>query len=52
MRDGDVRKGEFRNNNMEGPFDLIAKMGKEEIARVFKNAQKANDVYITINKNN
>ena len=39
MRDGDVRRGEFRNNNMEGPFDLIAKLDKEVIAKVFKNAK-------------
>jgi len=40
LRNGEVHKGDFRNNYMEGAFELVTKMTKEETRRMFSNAKK------------
>ena len=49
-RDGQVLKGEFRNNFMEGPFEQLAQVSKSEVQKVFNNAKKTTGLYITVNK--
>ena len=34
------RSSDFRNNYMEGAFELVTKMSKEEVKRMFNNAKK------------
>ena len=52
MRNGEVHRGDFRNNYMEGAFELVTKMTKEETKRMFMNAKKQNDLFISLNKEN
>jgi hypothetical protein len=49
-RTGEVIKGDFRNNFMEGSFTLICTLSKTETDKIFKNARRTNDIYITVNK--
>lgn len=49
-RTGEVLKGDFRNNFMEGSFTLIITLSKLETDKIFKNARRTNDIYITVNK--
>ena len=39
-RNGEVCKGDFRNNFMEGPFEVVATLNKAQVDRIFKNAQR------------
>ena len=40
QRNGEVHRGDFRNNYMEGAFELVTKMTKDETKRMFSNAKK------------
>jgi hypothetical protein len=40
MRNGEVHRGDFRNGYMEGAFELVTKMTKEETIKMFMNAKK------------
>jgi len=37
-RNGEVLHGDFRHNVMEGAFDLLCTLSKEEVKKVFNNA--------------
>ena len=50
LRSGEVHKGDFRNGYMEGSFELLTKMTKDETKRMFNNAKNTNDVFISLNK--
>lgn len=49
-RNGDVLAGEFRSNCMEGTFDLVTKLGPQEVEKLFRNAKTTNKYYISLNK--
>lgn len=50
-RNGQVKKGDFRNNTMEGHFENLPKLSKKEVEKVFSNAMRNLQVYISVNKN-
>jgi len=49
-RNGEVCKGDFRQNFMEGPFELVATHNKSQTEKVFNNAQRQGNFYMTVNK--
>ena len=40
LRNGQVMKGTFRNNMMEGPFENCFKASKQQVEKIFKNAHR------------
>ena len=49
-RNGEVLRGDFRHNSMEGTFQLLDTLSKADVERVFNNARKPSELYITVNK--
>jgi len=49
-RNGQVLKGDFRNNTMEGAFENSPKLSKQEVKIIFDNAMRNPFVYLSVNK--
>lgn len=51
-RSGEVLKGDFRNNYMEGSFEKVATYSKAEVDKIFERYQVNGSLYIAVNKAN
>ena len=51
-RSGEVLKGDFRNNYMEGSFKKIATYTQEQINQVFDRCKVSGSLFIAVNKAN
>ena len=51
-RNGEVLKGDFRNNYMEGTFEKVAAYPEEQIEKIFQRCQSTSCSYTAVNKVN
>ena len=48
-RNGEVLRGEYRSNYMEGTFTLITTLTPTKVNKVFNQAKRTNNVFTTVN---
>lgn len=49
-RSGEVLKGDFRNNYMEGSFKKISTFSKEQVDKFFEKCKISGSLFIAVNK--
>lgn len=48
-RNGEVLRGEYRSNYMEGTFTLITTLTPTKVNKVFNQAKRTNNIFTTVN---
>lgn len=48
-RNGEVLRGEYRSNYMEGTFDLVCTYSQSKVNKIFNQAKRTNNIFTTVN---
>ena len=48
-RNGEVLRGEYRSNYMEGTFDLVCTYSQSKVNKIFNQARRTNNIFTTVN---